>query len=118
MTTVVDTAGLSAAALALITACCPGSPQLLRSALSKPWTAATFTGERISLEFDVPDQGAQSAAADLVNRSNNFTDPIVLAVLGCTVADVTAWVEPDCVLVVDALVINNAAPVQPWGGVR
>lgn len=57
----------SCACLALVRAFCPGPAATLRKAREKEWASATFTGSRIEVEYDLPDEATRAKAFQLVS---------------------------------------------------
>jgi hypothetical protein len=56
----------STACLALVRAFCPGAASSLRECREKDWSSATFTGIRVEVEYDLPDEASRKRAFELL----------------------------------------------------
>lgn len=78
----------STAALALVRAFCPGVAATLRECRETDWQSLTFTGLRIEVEYDLPDDLSRKRAFELTEfaRDASAADIPVRAWMFCDVA--------------------------------
>lgn len=95
----------SAPCVALIKAFCPGEASTLRECSAVDWRSLTFEGERIAIDYEIPDPATRARAFALVR----FADDAAAAdipVRGWMFTDVAAQVRGDR-LHVEALVVRD-----------
>ena len=95
----------SSATLALIKAFCPGEASTLRQCRESEWGSLTFTGERIEIEYDLPDAATRKRAFVLVAFAEEASANDI-PVRGWLFADIAAQVKGD-VLHVEAVAIRD-----------
>lgn len=95
----------SCACLALVRAFCPGEGASLRECRAKDWSSITFAGERIEIEYDLPDAASRKRAFALVAFAKDASAADI-PVRGWIFADVGAQIRGDR-LHVNALAISD-----------
>lgn len=101
------TGALSAVVAALVAAFNPGADgSAARSICEREWNAGSQHGERITLQFDLPDERARMTAAQLQRHAEVIADSIRLGDVNRRLVDVSTWVNADGVFTVDALVLQ------------
>lgn len=84
----------SCAALALVRAFCPGSAATLHECREKDWQSLTFSGIRVEVEYDLPDEACRKRAFELVAFAGDASAADI-PVRGWMFADVAAEVRGD-----------------------
>lgn len=93
---------LSPVEAALVRACLPGPAATLRSIKSTDWQSLTFKGQRIVIEFDLPNADCRKRAF----RAQATLPEIEFALPGAILADGAATVRGD-VLSIECLVVED-----------
>ena len=84
----------SSVALALARAFCPGTASALRECRESEWQSLTLSGERIELEYDLPDGPSRARAFALVCFAGEASAADI-PLRGWMFADVAAEVRGD-----------------------
>lgn len=95
----------SAPSLALIKAFCPGAAAHLRQCCAADWQSPTFSGERIVVEYDLPDPPTRARAFALVQLAQGAAGADI-PMRGWMFAEIAARVRDD-ILTVEGVAIRD-----------
>lgn len=95
----------SCACLALVRAFCPGEGSTLRECRERDWSSLTFSGTRLSIEYDLPSEVCRKRAFELVELADGPAGADI-PVRGWTFVDVEARVRADF-LTIEALAVRD-----------